>query len=74
MGGVWDRYGTGMGQVWDGYGTGMGRDGELDNKFTGSGWVAEIKYSVCSHPFMRPREARLVRDCYGTGKGQAREW
>ena len=32
--------------------------------------VAEIKYSVCPHPFKRPREARRVRDWYGTGKGQ----
>ena len=32
--------------------------------------VAEIKYSVCPHPFKRPREARRVRDWCGMGKGQ----
>ena len=35
--------------------------------------VAEIKYSVCPHPFRRPREARWVRDLYGTGVGQVRD-
>ena len=35
--------------------------------------VAEIKYSACPSPFMRPREARQVRDRYGTGKGQLRD-
>ena len=33
-------------------------------------WWDEIKYSVCSRPFMRPREARQVRDGYGTGMGR----
>ena len=28
--------------------------------------VAEIKYSVCPHPFKRTREGRLVMDWYGT--------
>ena len=45
-----------MGRAWDGYGTVKGRDGELDN-------------SVCPRPFKWPREAKRVRDWYGTGKG-----
>ena len=34
----------------------------------GGGWN---QYSVCPRPFKRPREARRVRDWYGTGKGWA---
>ena len=32
--------------------------------------MAEIKYRVCPRPFKRPREARQVRDGYGTGMGR----
>ena len=80
MGGLWDGYGTVMGRVWDGYGTGKGRvrgggKEQVREKFSGGWWVvvvvAEIKYSVCPCPFKRPREARRVRDWYGTGKGWA---
>ena len=37
----------------------------LLKSFFGGWWVvvvAEIKYSLYPHPFMRPREARRVRD------------
>ena len=38
---------------------------KASKKFSGGGWVgcwwAEIKYSVCPHPFKRPKEARMVR-------------
>ena len=48
---VRDKYETGKGCVRDEY--------VVLEKFTGGGgwWVAEIKYSVCPRPFMRPREA-----------------
>ena len=35
---------------------------KASKKFSGGRWWAEIKYSVCPHPFMRLREARQVRD------------
>ena len=38
------------------------------------GGVAEIKYSACPSPFMRPREARHVRDRYGRGTGCLRDY
>ena len=34
---------------------------KASKKFSGGGGWAEIKYSVCPHPFMSPREARQVR-------------
>ena len=33
---------------------------KASKKFTGGGGWAEIKYSVCPHPFMRPKYVNTV--------------
>ena len=78
---VRDWYGTGKGRASKGMGKGGGKGQVRDayrtikasKKFSGGWWWSEIKYSVCPRPFMRPREARWVRDRLRLGKGQVRD-
>ena len=60
MGGKVGRRGgvlRGKGQVWEEYRMPKGLLRLQKSLVVGGWWVAEIKYSVCPRPFMRPREA-----------------